>query len=474
MFKRIRGLMGTAITSGEMIFKRIRGLMGAATEAPSTQDTFQQLNAVAPLKSAHKDTNANGHKATSFVCRKAVLDRGERIAGYEFALGHELQSRMLEKSALIRRVYDESMLRNLAPLGVSSLLGNRFAFIRLSAASLQNPLLKTFSNLNAVIMIRPGEMAESDVADVRANLQHLEQIGIKHGWTIDRARPELAEFLHKADLIEIETTALDGLELKTMSLNFRAQQNKQKLIASGLQTSDDFNLCYHCGFDYFIGPFVSSRENWHPAKSKINRLRVFEALNMIRTGAEYDAIADCLHTDPILTFKLLRYINSPGIGLLKKIDDISHALLIMGRDRFYRWLSLLLFDFNRPGYHELVLNEQSLTRARFMEMLAGQGKAPASADHLFITGLFSLLDVIMDRPLADLLKQVSLPEAVVAALKGEPGAMRDALLLGVAVESSASDDIAAAAAQCGLDAPLVTGIMIEALTWSQQVISAGE
>jgi c-di-GMP phosphodiesterase len=456
------------------MLKKIRNLMGSTAETAPQPDAFAQLNALAPLKSADKSPTANGQQPASFVCRESVLDRGERIAGYEFALGRELQSRMLEKSALIRRVYDDAMLRNLAPLAASSLLGNRFALIRLSVASLKNPLLKAFSNLNTVIMITPGTIGENDLGELRANLKHLETSGIRHGWTIDRPRPELAEFLHRADLIEIESTALDGIQLKTMSLDFRTHQSKQKLIASELQTSDDFNLCYHCGFDYFMGPFISSRENWHPAKSEINRLRVFEALNLIRTGAEFDVIANCLRTDPILTFKLLRYINSPGIGLQKKIDDISQALLLMGRERFYRWLSLLLFDFNQPGYREMVLNEQALTRARFMEILAGKGNAPTSADHLFITGLFSLLDVMMDRPLADVMKQISLPQVVAAALKGEAGAMRDALLLGIAIETSNQDAIFSAAEQCGLTSSAVTGLMLEALAWSQLVSSAGE
>lgn len=450
----------------------IRRLMGKSPANAGPQDAFQKLNQVAPLKSAQKETSKQEHDTSPFICREAVLDRNERIVGYEFALGRELQSRMLEKSALIRRVYDDAMLRNLAPLGVSSLLGNRFAFIRLSVASLTNPLLQSFSNLNTVIMITPGEITEKDLAEIRTNLPHLEKIGIKHGWTIDRPRPELAEFLHQAELIEIETTALDGIQLKTLSAEFRTQKSGQKLIASEIQTSDDFNLCFHCGFDYFMGAFVTSRENWHPAKSEINRLRVFEALNMLRNGAEFEAIAECLRTDPILTFKLLRYINSPGIGLLLKINDISQALLLMGRERFYRWLSLLLFDFHQSDYREQVLNEQALTRARFMETLAGHGQVPALPDQLFITGLFSLLDVMMDRPLLDVLKQVSLPEAVSSALKGETGAMRDALLLAIAVESGTPEEMNAAAAQCGLEAPLVTSFMIEALAWSQQVISA--
>jgi hypothetical protein len=304
-------------------------------------------------------------------------------------------------------VYDDAMLRNLAPLGVSSLLGKRFALIRLSLTSLQNPLLQAFSNQNTVVMITPGDIAESELAGVRSGLQHLEKIGICHGWTIDRPRPELAEFLHNADLIEIESTALDGIQLKTMSLEFRSHQSKQKLIASELQTSDDFNLCYHCGFDYFMGPFITSRENWHAAKSEINRLRFFEALNMIRSGAEFDAIADCLCTDPILTFKLLRYINSPGIGL----PAVYHRIIFpAGCDA-----------------------GQAAARGAATGHPAGSGCGCA-----------------------------------------ERRARRNALLLGMAVESAVPDEIAAAAAQCGLDATQVTGIMIEALAWSQQIISAGE
>lgn len=449
--------------------------MGINSENTTDKDAFKQLNSVAPLKSKQKEApSAKGTEVNSFVCREAVLDRHERIAGYEFALGRELQSRMLQQSALIRRVYDDAMLRNLAPLGLSSLLGERFAFIRLSSDSLKNPLLKTFSQLNSFIMITPGSLTVADITEIRTNLQSLSKLGIRHGWTIDRPHPELAEFLQNADLIEIESTSLDGIQLKMMHSEFRASNPAQKLIASELQSSDDFNLCFNLGFDYFMGAFVTSRENWHPARSEINRLRVFEALNLIRTGAEFDAITDCLRTDPILTFKLLRYINSPGIGLQKTINEIAQALQILGRDRFYRWLSLLLFDFNKPGYHELILNEQALTRARFMEILAGQGTMPAAADQLFLTGLFSLLDVMMDRPLADVLKQVTLPEDVAAALQGEAGVMRDALLLLIAIESGKPEQMAAAATQCGLEARTVTGLMIEAMAWTQQVITASE
>jgi EAL and modified HD-GYP domain-containing signal transduction protein len=134
------------------VLEELRRWLGNTPEKIAPQDAFKILNSVAPLKSEQQESIiTKGHETSSFICREAVLDRGERIAGYEFSLGRKLQTRMLNNSAQIRRVYDDAMLRNLAPLGVSSLLGERFAFIRLSIASLKNPLLKAFSNLNTII-----------------------------------------------------------------------------------------------------------------------------------------------------------------------------------------------------------------------------------------------------------------------------------------------------------------------------------
>jgi EAL and modified HD-GYP domain-containing signal transduction protein len=455
------------------VFESIRRLFGGSPKEPSPQESFQQLNEVAPLKPSQEAAKENVHGHSSFICREAILDRSERIAGYEFTLGQGVQARMLEKSALVRRVYDEAMLDNLAPLGVSSLLGERSAFIRLSVESLKIPQLEALANPNTVIMSTPRPIAEVDLAEMRTNLAHIEALGFKQGWSINQPRPEYTEFLRKADFIEIDPSALDGIQLKKMIAEFRTANGDQKLIASRLQTADDFHYCFERHFDYFMGPFVSNRENWRPAKSEVNHIQVFQALEMIQSGAEFDAIADCLRTDPILTFKLLRYINSPGIGLLQKINDIQQALMLLGRDRFYRWLSLLLFDSKKPGFHENILTEQALTRARFMEMLAGKGRVPANTDQLFLTGLFSLIDVMLAQPLEDVLKQVALPGAVAAALRGESGAMRDALALAITLESGIGDT-AAAAMQCGVDASAVSGTLIEALAWSQQIAAAGK
>lgn len=451
----------------------IRRLMAGSNQAATSKDAFDTLNSVAPLKSAGGNTD-KAPDNNSFICREAVLDRQQRIAGYEFSLERELQSRLLEKSTRVRQMQDDAMLRNLAPLGVSTLLGERFAFIRLSPVSLKNPLLRKLSSKNTVIMINTATITSQDMPQLREGLQYLDEIGVNYGWTLRNACPEIVDLLSTAAFVEIEATAFDGIQLKTMCTDLREANSRQRFIASRLETLDDFNLCFNSGFHYFSGSFVTRRENWHAPKSEVNRLRVFEALNMLRSGAEIDAVSKCLITDPILTFKLLRYINSPGMGLQHQVNDIHKALMVLGRDRFYRWLSLLVFDFKQPGYKENVLKEQALSRARLMELLSGKGSITASADHLFITGLFSLLDVLIGMPLAEVLKQIALPAEVVGALNGEEGMIRDVLALVVAVESNNSEEANRLAAQFNLDAQQVTELLVEALAWAQKIFSAGE
>jgi EAL and modified HD-GYP domain-containing signal transduction protein len=218
---------------------------------------------------------------------------------------------------------------------------------------------------------------------------------------------------------------------------------------------------------------VTGRENWHPPKSNINRLRVIKLLNLLRSDAEIDLIAQELKHDPVLAFKLLRNINSPAIGLRSPVSSMDKALVVLGREKFYRWLSLLLFDFKTPGYKERVLTEQALSRAHFLESLAGQGRMPAQADPMFLLGLFSMLDLLMGQAMADLLQQAKLPEPVHDALLGRAGPYRDALLLAIAAEGRSPEALQQAAAICSLESLQVSQCAIKSLAWANEISSLG-
>jgi EAL and modified HD-GYP domain-containing signal transduction protein len=420
-------------------------------------------------------------QAPSFVCREPVLDREKRISGYQFSLPEEIERRLPNDFQFLPKIYDDAVLRNLTAPGDATLLGPRLAFVRLAPDSLDNARIHQLPARNTVLMLAPVHPT-FDAAHVRTRLDGLGQAGFAHGWLLRQGQlarfPELATLAASADFVQIDATGFDGMEAKLLLKSLLAARPSGRtglsLVAGGLNVVDEYHLYSQLGFDHFLGPFVTRREDWRPPKSDINRLRVIRLLNLLRGDSEIPQIAEELRHDPVLAFKLLRYINSPSIGLASPVSTMDKALILLGREKFYRWLSLLLFDFKTPGYSERVLTEQALSRARFLESLAAQGSLPAKADWLFILGLFSLIDQLMGQPMADLLLQVKLPEPVHDALLGQPGIYRDALRLAVAAEGQSPRELAELAALCGMEPQQVAQCGIQSLTWAHEIASLSD
>ena len=465
------------------LFRRLLGKGEPKDASLQNAAHLDLLNKFAPLKAvkAAGDVASPAAPIHSFVCREPVLNRNEQIAGYEFNLHEKIQLRLQGEMDLLQKVYDDALLRNLTSLGLNALLGRRLAFVRLSPASLGNPLIQQLPAHNTVLMLTPARQALAP-AQIQPQLDAFRQAGFAYGWLLRKNQlaehPELLALAACADYAQIETAGFDGMDikllLKSLSSGRPAELPKLRLIAHELNIFDEFHLCFQGGFDFFLGQFVTSRENWHPPKSDINRLHVIELLNLLRGGAEFDVIARQLTHDPVLTFKLLRYLNSPVMGLQSPVTTMDKALIVLGRERFYRWLSLLLFDLKAPGYRERIFTEQALTRAHFLESLAGQGYLPAQKDQLFILGLFSMLELLMGQPIDAILAQTRLPAPVHDALLGQPGPYLDALLLAVATEGRSPESLEQRAVACGVDAVQVSLRAVEALTWANEITSMND
>lgn len=449
---------------------------GHAPPEPAPSATRPKVQTEDPGKATE---NVTGNEpAQSFVCREPVLDRGQGISGYQFSLPEEIELRLQNDFEFLQRIYDDAILRNLTSLGDSSLLGPRLAFVRLSANSLDIPRIRELPKENTVLMLAPVR-PPFEAERIQRQLNVLRQDGFSHGWLLRQTHlsqfPELPELAASADYVQVDAGGFDGMDmrllLKTLTAKRPAGLPRLRLMAGGLNAIDEFHSYFQTNFDFFLGQFVTRRENWHPPKSKVNRLQIIKLLNLLRGDAEVAEIAEEFKHDPVLAFKLLRYINSPLTGLRTPIVSMDKALMLLGREKIYRWLSLLLFDFKTTGFEERVIAEQALSRAYFLESLAAQGNMPAQADPLFILGLFSLLDQLMGQSMADLLMQAKLPKAVHDALLGQTSPYGNALLLAIAAEGQSTQDLERQAALCGLQAHQVSQCAMQSLAWAHQIAS---
>lgn len=452
---------------------------GKTPEKEQDKEQFRTLNKLAPLKSSVPPvpipvTSSVAGEAktdeTSFVCREPILNRQEQIAGYAFTLHENLQSRLQGKQDLLHKVYDDVLLRSLASLAVHSLLGHRLAFIKLSPVSLDSQLVHKLPPENSILMFTPGRQPLIP-SQQQPQIDILRQKGFACGWILSKKllneHPGLEQLAALGDYVQFQVSDFDGMEIKTLRKSLASkrplERGKLRLIAHELNTFEEFNLCFQAGFDMFTGPFIVNRENWHPPKSEINRLLALKLLGMLRSEEELKTIAEQITADPVMTYKLLRYLNTPAMGLQMPVLTIDKALMVLGRERCYRWLSLLLFDIKQTGFKERMLTEQALTRAFFLESLAGHGRIPDKKDELFILGLFSLLDLLIGHPLPVILEHTRLPQKIHTALLGQAGTYHNALQLAKANEEPYSNTVEQLATACGLDAKKVLHSNIEAL-----------
>lgn len=453
------------------MFSFLRKLFGGNPAPVPEDDAFARLNELAPLH--NKDDEQDER---SFVCREAILNRTERIAGYEFLLHQGLQERISGRDPAVRRAYDDALIRNLVSVQVGTLLGFRLAFVGISSQSFDNPQLAMLPSENTVLMIDVHDEGILDFAILQQRVEAARQRGFRVGYHQRPGVPDKA-IIPLCDFVRISTPGFNGLEIADWVRQVRRLDTPAPLllIAADIESSDDLHVCFQAGFDYFHGPFVSCRDHWHPPRGTVDRPHIMHVLSQLRRGEENATLAESVRQDAVITYKLLRYINSPANGLNKEITTIEQALFLLGRERFYRWLSLLLFDVQKAGYIERMLTEQALVRASFMER---QGlrlhDRKLLADQLFLTGLFSLLDKLLNRPMHEILTGVAMPEAVCDALLDGKGPLAPFLNLSIACEGGQPDEIATWSKACRLDVASVNEDSLAALLWAAEIAQLSE
>jgi c-di-GMP phosphodiesterase len=196
---------------------------------------------------------------------------------------------------------------------------------------------------------------------------------------------------------------------------------------------------------------------------------IVELINRVDREEPAERMEAVLKLDPTLAFKLLRYINSPGFGLSVEITSFKHAVMILGYKRLKRWLALLLASASRDPNLKPVIYA-AVRRGLLMEELGRDGGVDDDRRaELFICGVFSLLDRMMNQPFAELLESVPVADAVRAALVDEQGPHHAYLELVRAVESASIYDIRSAADNVMMGVPEVNRAVLRALAAAKQL-----
>ena len=347
-----------------------------------------------------------------FVARQAIFNRRQHVVAYELLFRNSTDNFFpnIDESVATAKLIMENQLN----FGTRHITSGKKALINIGPDSLKMDLC-TFLPSNDVVLelLEDIEPTEENYQLCR-NLFHKNYVLALDDFVYE---PKWDRFLKFIKLIKFDIQITPLKQLNGLIAELK-KHKKIKLLAEKIETTEDFQLAHKMGFDYFQGYFFAK-----PLVIKQKDIDMNHALALsiyaqaMKENPNINTIASLFQLDTALAFKLLRLINSGVFPVQKEIESIRQALVYLGQEHIRKFVSLIItahVSKSKPA--ELV--KMCIIRARFCELLA-QKVAPSQANSAFLTGLFSLLDAILDRPMAQLLEKLPFPDEIKSALMAE-------------------------------------------------------
>jgi len=446
--------VGIFLLGEPFVFNSLKKLFGKKPETSGTQATE-------PLGEQSRPT-----KDASFLRREAVFDRSNRLSGHLFSLQ---QSTLLANADdAEQRELDQTLLKtlNASPDAWNTTL----AFIPLSSASLDLPAVERLKTANIVLLIQLAPDAEAEM--VCEAIDKLRIRGLQIGVFRNPKHRAFAKVIQRVDYAALDVRGNEANTVRDFSAAIRAGERERpiRLFACNIDSYDDHLFCHQWHFENFHGKFAESAPKLQNETSgDPHKAQLLNLLRLVQGDAETAEIAKAMKQDPMLSFRILRYLNSPALGLTRQIDSLEQALVILGRQRLSRWVAVLLFSVRDPHLGDWLMIENALTRGRLMEVLGEQAMPGQAHDALFLTGIFSCLDRLLRRPLAESLNDIPISTEIRQALLERSGPYAPLLAIAEACEDFDPPRMESTARTAGIAPDNVNRALLAATAWASEV-----
>ncbi len=397
-----------------------------------------------PLPPRHADQNPEMPPIPG-VRRPLVAANGE-VAGFEFALSASLEERLRRRDDPVAHAAHAISLMSSMRAALES---GRIALASLPMSLLLRPNVIDQVPADAWLCLETAEDPHADDVDQRAALAALRGCGVRVGM---RQREPLSAPVARPTTFDFTLLTLGDLGIEPLMDTVRALRGADgsaPIVVTGLADVDAIEAVLAAGATLASGDFNAQVAAPRQRALQGDVLRIIGLLNAVRD--ERKPLADLtreLRGDVGLCYRLLRQVNSPAVGVSRPVESIDQAVLILGRSEVYRWLSVLLLASVSGRRTSRALQEVSLARARLLELLARErGSEPPDA--LFTVGLLSLLNVMLEMPMSQVLQPLRLSEPAHLALLDRSGPWHELLTLSEALERHDLDAAATAAAGFG-------------------------
>jgi EAL and modified HD-GYP domain-containing signal transduction protein len=369
-----------------------------------------------------------------FIGRQAIFDRKLEVYGYELLFRSDTQNSSQIPARLDGdRATSEVLLNTFMEMGLERIAGPHRVFVNLTRHFfLQLPEIP-FEIGRVVLEVLEDIPVDEHLLKAVCQLSQAGHVLALDDYTFGAGWDPLLPHVQIVK-VEVPDLSLDSIKNELP----RLKHHGLKLLAEKIETQEEYQRLAELGFDYFQGYYFSRPTVIQGRRLDENQmiiLRLVSELN--KPDVTINELERLISQDAGLSYKILRYINSAAIGMPQPVTSIRRAVILMGLSRIRAWTSLLALCRvdNKPQIHFTT----ALVRAHMCEQLVMQhGGCPP--DTAFTVGLLSILDLLMDRPLTEIVDELALTDEVRVALLEHKGIAGQALRCARAYELQQWDE----------------------------------
>lgn len=394
-----------------------------------------------------------------YMARQPIFERSQNIFGYEllYRNGNENFFPGTDGDLATAAVINQSLFS----IDAAEVTGGKRAFINFSRELLLSHIAFALPNRSIAIEILETAEIDDEIADVCRCLKQEGYMLVLDDFVYNENCELIFEFV---DIVKIDLLATNPVE--RMRIIEKCSQHAIKILAEKVETPEMFKDAKNIGCDYFQGYFFCKpviMVGKVLSSSQIARLRLLAELNC--SEPDPVKIRRIVETEIGLAYKLLQYINSSALGVRNRIHSIDHAINMLGTKGLSQWITLVTMKGMLAGKPEELLTTVAI-RAKFCELLTRKIDAQWDSD-MFLVGLFSLLDVMLERPMAEILSKLPLTEMIKTALLGEENRYKLMLDIIRAYERCDWQQVDRLVKLLGVQGKEVAFCYRDALTWSK-------
>lgn len=356
-----------------------------------------------------------------FLGRQPIFDRVRNVIGYELLYrdGTSNAANFVDPDDATRQVASNALVE----MGIDKLTSGSLAFINVTRSFLMDGLYRALPAHRVVLELLENENVDDVLLNKLVDMQ-------REGYRIALDDFSLSSMhdglIEQSAIVKVDLPLCPPRELSNLVDRIKARGSL--LLAEKVETPEEYAICHALGFDLFQGYFFTRPQVVSSHRITSNRLAVLQLLvELSNPSSDIDHLGEIISQDLGLTYRTLRLANSGFFSLPKPVQNIREALVLLGLNAVNNLAVLIAFTTidNKP--HELTT--VALIRAKMAEQLALQ--LDLDRQTAFTVGMLSLLDGLLDAPMATIVEQLPLSPEVRSALvhrQGELGKLLDAII----------------------------------------------